>query len=145
MSEKVLGALEVEAQLRLGSQQLILLLTERRLILSHVGKMGRESLALSSILGKFAGAVGSLGKKDEALARMASLSPDTILGLDSGNFDIDFGDIVSISSVREEGGRSRIIILTKDSKIELRASSVAVEGIKGLVVSLLKEKAVYRA
>jgi hypothetical protein len=44
----------------------------------------------------------------------------------------------------EKMGRAKITLLTRDQKIELYASPVAVEGVREDVKSLLKEKAEYR-
>jgi len=142
--EKVLGGLEVEASLRLGSERLLLLFTQERLILAHVAKIGRATLALSSLLGRVAASLEK-GQGRGELGKIASLTPDEILRHDPDNFAVNYGAVVGLTMELAPVGRSRIFLVTSDMKVELAASPVAIEGLRDLVMSLLGEKVVFRA
>lgn len=140
--EKVLGGLEVETQLRFGSEHLFLLFTQRRMLFAHLAKMGKSSAVLSNLLGKFSRGLSISPGKGNRLSGLASIRPETILARDRDNFGVDYNNVVGLTIEPSGPDRSRIVLVTRDMKIELAASLVAVEGLRELISSLLGEKAV---
>ncbi len=142
--EKVLGGLEVEATLSMGSEHLFLLFTQTRLLLAHLVKVGRVSATFSLLLGKMSEGLKRVPRKGETLQKMAEFDPEEILGLDPDNFAVKYDQVVSLTTEPVDPRRSKITLLTTDQKIELYASPVAVEGLRGAIVSLLGGKARYK-
>lgn len=114
------------------------------MILAHRAKIGRGSLTLSSLLGKLATGVDGVMKDGQDLGKLAGMKPGEILGLDPGNFAIEYCDIVSLEVKKRDRGVSNIILVGKDRKIELSVSSTAVDGVKVLLEGLLGEKLSFR-
>ena len=54
-SENVLGEIRVVARLALGIEQLMLFVTEARILVAHVGKRGAGALATSALFGRLSG------------------------------------------------------------------------------------------
>ncbi len=140
----MLGGLEVNARLEFGSEKLFLFLTQTRLILAHKARVGRAGATLTSILGRLASGAENLERSGGSLQKLALMKPDSILGLDSGNFAIYHSDVVSFTVDPAAPGLSRITLLAKDRKVELSASAVAGEGVRSLLVDLLGEKVSFR-
>jgi len=143
--EVVLGGLEGNARLEFGSERLLIFLTGKRMILAHRAKIGRGSMTLSSLFGKLATGVDGVMKGGQELGKLAGMKPDEILGLDPGNFAIKYGDIVGLEVKKMDRGVSNIVLVEKDRKIVLSVSSIAVDGVKGLLEGLLGEKVSFRA
>ena len=76
------------------------------------------------------------------LRKISALDPETIIGLDPECFAIVYGEVVSLALEPKDLARSRITLLTRDMKIELSASRVAMEGVRDSIVLLLGEKIV---
>jgi len=142
--EKVVGGLEVEALLRLGSEHLFLLFTQSRVILAHHAKIGRASVPLYGLLGKMSEGMRRTPEKRGLLEKMALMDPAGILRLHSDNFSIEYPRVVSLTVERGRVAKSRITIVTTDQKIELYASPVALEGVRDSIQSLLGGKADYK-
>src|SRR2546426_10200412 len=141
--EKVLGGLEVEAFLRLGSEHLFLLFTQSRIILAHQAKIGRSAVLLYGLLGKMSeGLKRSLGKG--ALKKFADMDPSGIVSLNPENFSIEYPRVVTLRVEPAGDGRSKITLVTIDQKIELYASLVASDGVREQVKSLLDTRVEYR-
>ncbi len=143
--DKVLGGFEAIAPLKFGSERLIFLLTQRRVILAHVAKMGRRTLTLSGILGRLAGGLEKGSATKRLLEKMAAMHPDDILRQDQDNFAVDYNDVVSLTVEPSAGELSKIVLVTRDMKLGLSASLVAVEGLRELIGELLPGKALFRS
>lgn len=142
--EKVLGGLEVEAPLRLGSEHLFLLFTQTRAIMAHQAKMGQGSVPLYGLLGKMSEGIRRSPGKKGMLEKMSTMDPAGILGLHPDNFSIEYPRFVSLTVEPGARGRSKVTIVTLDEKFELYASPVAAEGVRDSVQTLLREKAHYK-
>jgi len=142
--EKVVGGLEVEAILRLGSEHLFLLFTQSRVILAHHAKMGRASVPLYGLLGKMSEGMRRTPEKRGLLEKMALMDPAGILRLHPDNFSIEYPRLVSLTVEPGSVSKSRITLVTTDQKIELYASRVALEGVRDSIQSLLGGKADYK-
>ena len=119
--EAVIGEIPVLAKLGIGAERLHLYLTGGRLIVAHGGKQGLGALATMPLLGKLGAGLEGLvkGKRESSKRRgIEKLTPERILAADKDNFYFNYRDIVRIEL--EELLRSvRIIVLTKDDKLEL--------------------------
>ena len=119
-SEELFGELEVSSTLRLGSENLRLLFTNRRLIVDHVGKRGRGAVVGTSILGKISGTFEDLfqsGKESASRRRIERMSPAQVLRARRDNFAIGFDEVVSVL-LEQTVERNLIMILTRDDKFE---------------------------
>ena len=142
--ENVLGGFEANARLDFGSERLLVFLTQRRLIMAHKAKLGRVRLTLSSLLGRMAEGVESIGKGGQDLAKMTGVQPGTILRMNRENFAIDYDDIVSFNAEPGDQNVSTIILVGKDRKVEMSVSSIALNGLWDLIQELFGEKAFLR-
>ncbi len=143
--ERVLGGLEVEAFLNLGSEHLFLLFTQTRVIMAHHAKTGRGSVPLYGLFGKMSKVMRRAPGKKGMLGKMAEMDQAGILNLHRENFSIGYPSVVSMKVEPIERGRSKITLVTTDQKFELYASPVAVEGVRSSVQSVLGRKVAYRS
>ncbi len=143
--DKVVGGLEVETRLRFGSEHLFLLFTQTRLILAHLAKVGRGSMALSGILGGLAGGLSKAPKKGSLLERIVGLTPESIVAMDKDNFAVGYDQVVSLTV--EPGGydRADIVLVTSDMKVAMSASLVAIQGLRETIEFELGRKVSFRA
>ena len=93
------------------------------------------------MLGKMSEGLGSKRVKGGSLQKLVDTDPDA---MDPENFAVEYPRIVSLKVESEGGRRTKITLLTSDQKIELRASPVAIEGIRDFVQSVLSGKVEYR-
>jgi len=131
------GLIPVSARLSLGSERLNMYVTNRRIILAHVGKRGAGAVAGATFFGGLSGGFEDLlksGKEFLDKRRLQSLKPGDILAADKDNFPISFEDIVQVE-VEEAPRVVRFVILSKDEK--LRFSTLTNFD---AVVSLLSER-----
>jgi len=141
--ERVLGGLEVEALLRVGSERLFLVFTRSRLILAHQAKLGRGSVPMVGLFGKMADGFKRNADRTASLQKLGEMEPEGILRLDRDNFAIDFHRVVSLI-VEPVEGRSKVTLVTPDDKFELYASRTAAEGVREELGVLLAGKVEYR-
>ncbi len=114
----------MSAKLALGSEQLKLYITNRRLIVARKGKRGAGALAGSSLLGRFSEALEELfrgGRESLHRRRVGKVSPETILAAHKDNFDISYEDIIKVE-LSQSPDESRMTILTKDDKFVFQIS-----------------------
>ena len=143
-AERVLGGFEALASLSHGRERVALLFTRDRLIVVSMAKLGRASMALSQIMGRFAsGADGLRGKKD--LERLSEMSPDQILASSKSSFGISYGSVAAVLVESEDAWTSGLTLVTDRQKFFFVASSVAVAGVRELLSALLGSKLDYRA
>ncbi len=139
-NESIVGGFEVEARIGMGAEHLILLFTQSRLILAHVGKVGRAGMVLSNILGRMSQGLGMAPNKRKLMEKLSALPPKSVLEMDRDNFAVGYDQVVSLTVEREGFDRARLVLLSVDMKIELSASLTAVEGLAGTMRSLLPGK-----
>lgn len=115
----MLGEIPIFARLAIGSEKLRLFVTNKRMIIAHVGKRGAGALAATSFFGRLSAAVEDLFKSGREYKRRKALEhgPDSILAADKDNFPISYGEVVSVL-VQGTSGLTRISVLTKDDKFE---------------------------
>jgi hypothetical protein len=138
--EMVLGGFEVDTELRIGSEHLLLLFTSTRLILVHGAKLGRESMALSNILGRMAKGFRSPSKKRNLLEKAASLSPQSILALDRDNFAVGYDQVVSLTVKPEGFDQASLTLVTRDMKVRMSASLTVVQALRETITKRLERK-----
>ena len=142
--ERILAGLEANARLRFGSERLLVFLTQKRILLVHKSKVGRATLTLSSVLGSLATGVETAVKRGHGLGELADLKPDQVISLSRENFAIEYDNIVRVEAEPISRSISRITLVSKDQKIELSVSSSALDGVKPLARSLLREKVIFK-
>ena len=112
--------------------------------MAHKAQLGSVRLTLSSLLGRMAEGVESIGKGGQDLAKMTGVQPGTILRMNRENFAIDYDDIVRFNAEPGDQNVSTIIVVGKDRKVEMSVSSVALNGLRDLILELFGEKAFLR-
>lgn len=122
VDEKIVGEIPVVARLAFGSERLRLFLTDRRMIIAHVGKRGAAAVTVTSFFGWLSGAVEDIFKRSRESVSQRGIetrSPDQIMALDKDNFDVKYTEVVSAEIVLEEFS-TKIMLLTGKDKLELR-------------------------
>lgn len=140
-SEQVQGDILVKAQLSMGYQRLRLYLTDRRIIASHLSKVGAGSVAPTFVLGSIGNALGSLlGRSRDGRAKSKAQypSPGRILAMHSSNFSILFDEIVSVD-LTLGAYKNTIAILSQNDKYDF-TSTTRFEQIRLLFQNALREK-----
>jgi len=141
--DRVLGGFEAETPLNIGSERFYLLFTRTQVILAHAAKLGKESMAFSNILGALAKGIGASPRKPEMLGKLAALSPEAILELDKDNFGVGYDQVVSITVRRAGREKVDLALVTRDRKVAVSASLVAVQGLREIIMEKLPGKAVF--
>jgi hypothetical protein len=121
ISEEVVSDLQVAAVLPMGFERLTLYFTDRRIIVSHRGKVGAGSVPTTAFMfGPLGSAVSGLfgrGKNKAGPSKSESRypSPGRILASDKDNFYILFEEVVGVELTKTET-TNRIVIHAKDDK-----------------------------
>jgi hypothetical protein len=118
--EVLIGDFPVVARLNLGTEHLRLFVTNRRLLVAHLGKRGAGSVAGSTILGKLSSAFEDLLKNGRESRRLKSFernTPETILAANKENFALRFDEVVSVG-LTENYSTTSITLLTREDKFE---------------------------
>ncbi len=126
--------------MELGTEHLILLFTQSRLILAHVSRVGRVGAVLSTILGRMSQGLGFAPDRRKLLEKMSGLSPNSIMEMDRDNFAVGFDQVVSMTIEREGFDRASIVLVTTDMKTVMSSSLIAVQGLRETIASLLPGK-----
>lgn len=119
-SEKIVGMIPVLTRLAFGSERLNLYVTERRIIIAHIGKRGAGAVAGTTLLGRLSSAFEDLlktGKESRGKRKLESSHPSDILRADKDNFAISYEDIVQVD-VNQDPRLVVITIISKDLKLE---------------------------
>ncbi len=122
-SEQILGEVLVSAQLSMGYERLRLYFTDRRIIASHLIKVGAGSVAPTFMFGSIGNALGSLLGRNKGRAKKTAqgLVPEEIIAMHKSNFSIFLDEIVSVDLTRGTY-RNSIAILSKDDKYEFTSA-----------------------
>ncbi len=140
-SEEVAGVIAAVAKLALGSERLNLYVTNRRIIVAHIGKRGAGAVAGMTFFGRLGGALEDLlksGKESRGKRRLELSSPSDILAADKDNFAIAYEDIVQVD-VDEAPRLVGLTILSKDEKLEF-VTRLGFETVLGLLSGRLGSK-----
>src|SRR2546426_1335357 len=141
--DRVLGGFEAETPLNIGSERFYLLFTRTQVILARAAKLGKESMAFSNILGALAKGIGASPRKPEMLGKLAALNPKAILELDKDNFGVGYDQVVSITVRRAGREKVNLALVTRDRKVAVSASLIAVQGLREIIMEKLLGKAVF--
>src|SRR5204863_4624224 len=101
-SENVLGEIRVVAGLALRIQQLVLVVTEGRILVAHVGKRGAGARAPCALAGRLSGGFEDIvkgGGESRSKRALQRLTPERILTANKDNFPLRFGEIVGVRLV----------------------------------------------
>ena len=140
-SEKVVGEIPVVARLALGIERLILFVTDARIIVAHLGKRGAGALATSALLGRMSGGfedVVKSGTESRGRRALQTLSPEKILAANKDNFQLRFGEIISVRLV-ETPLAGEMTVLTRHDKFVFQTDH-AFDSIVGLLQTPLGSK-----
>ncbi len=121
-SESVVGEIPVVARLALGIERLMLFVTEARIIVAHLGKRGAGAFATSALLGRLSGGfedVVKSGSEFRGRRALKNTSPEEILAANKDNFQLRFGEIISVRLV-ETPVASEMTVLTRHDKFEFQ-------------------------
>jgi hypothetical protein len=132
--EEVKGVIPAFARLALGSERLNLYVTNRRIIVAHIGKRGAGAVVGTSFLGRLSGAFEDLlksGRESRSRGRLDSSKPMDILRADKDNFPLLFGEIVRVD-VDEGPGSVGISVLSRDDKFDF-ITRMDIDGVLGLL------------
>lgn len=135
-SEPVTGVIPVNARLRMGFEQLNLVITDRRIIVAHGGKRGAGGLASSLIIGSHSGAFEDPSKPKVGYGdkkKFEWVIPEKVLSSNKDNFEIGYGELVSVE-VDDGPDATTIVLLTGNDKFQFFTGLDAQE-----VVELLAE------
>ena len=135
-SEAVTGVIPANARLGIGFEQVYLVITDKRIIVMHGAKKGRDGLASAIVLGSHSGSFVDPDKPKAPLAGkkpFEGLDPEKILASNRDNFDVSFSELISVQI--EDGRESTgIAMVTGDDKFQFFTRELARE-----VSSLLSE------
>jgi hypothetical protein len=133
-SESVVGEIPVVARLALGVERLSLFVTDTRMIVAHLGKRGAGAYATSALFGRLSGGfedVVKSGRESWSKRGLQTISPEKILAAHKDNFQLRFGEIVSVRLVETRSAR-QMSVLTRDSKFEFQTDH-PIDSIVGLL------------
>jgi len=133
-SEEVTGVIPAVARLTLGSERLNLYVTNRRIIVAHIGKRGAGAVVGTTFLGRLSGAFEDLlksGRESRSRGRLDSSKPMDILRADKDNFPLLFEEVVRVD-VDEGPGNVGISVLSRDEKFEF-FTKMDIDGVLGLL------------
>ncbi len=119
-SEEVGGVVPASAKLALGSERLNLFVTNRRIIVAHIGKRGTGALATTTFFGKWSGAIEDIFKSSrESLGKRkrGGMNPDEILAQNRDNFAIDYENVVRVE-IDGYGSLTGLTMFTKQDKFQ---------------------------
>ena len=120
-------------------------MTQDRIILASLAKLGRASMTFSGLMGSLAAGTDMAGMKAGQLGKFSRMVPDQILKMDPDNFAITYDQIATFL-VEALGGASYAITLVTDrAKFQFEASRTAVDGVRELMASLLGQRLEFRA
>jgi hypothetical protein len=140
-SEEVTGAIPAVARLALGSERLNLYVTNRRIIVAHIGKRGAGAVVGTNFLGRLSGAFEDLlksGRESRSRRRLDSSKPVDILRADKDNFPLLFEEIVRLD-VDEGPSIVGLSFLSMDEKFEF-FTRMDIDSVLGLLSERLGAK-----
>jgi hypothetical protein len=123
--EVLVGELPVTARLHIGSEHLRLFVTNKRLLLAHLGKRGAGGIAGSTLLGNLSRGFEDLlnmGRDSRSAKTLEKMTPETILAAHKQNFALRFEEIVSVD-LSENWPITVMTVLTGDDKFEFLTRS----------------------
>jgi len=117
--ETVRSEIPVVSRLAMGSERLRLFLTDKRIIVAHVGKRGTAAVATVSLFGRLSSVIEDLFKrgKESMTQRTDQMRPVDILATDKDNFSIGYDEVVTVRLV-EAPYLTLITMVTTQDKLE---------------------------
>src|SRR6266566_304047 len=118
--ELVHGDFRVASRLSMGLEYLRLFVTDRRIIVAHIGKRGAGSQATVSLFGRLSAAVEDLfksGRESVSKRKLRESIPDEVLSEDKDNFFVNYDDIVEVA-FDQRFVRPKLVVLTRDDKFQ---------------------------
>ena len=140
-SEKIHGVIPVITHLQIGIEQLVLFITDNRILVAHLGKRGAGAYASSALFGRLSGGfedVVKSGIESRAKRELPSLNPQRILSANKDNFHLGYQEIVSVRIV-ETPFSNEMTMLTVDDKFDFRTNH-PIDGIVDLLGAPLGQK-----
>ncbi len=142
--ESVLGGFEALARLPHGRERVVLVLTQKRMIMATGAKTGTRTMALSNLLGRMASGAESGGKRGE-IGRLGMMHPEEILHDNDDNFELGYEKVATMMVQPRDRWTLSVSLVTDREKFLLEASVTAVFGVRELLASLLGSRLDFRA
>jgi len=132
--EHISGVISANVRLRFGFEQLLLLITDRRVVVVHKGKKGAVGLASILVLGSHGGSFLDPDKPGSPLQGKLSFEKvdvDKVLASNKNNFQVSYEEMIS---VEVDVGRdaTSITMVTGDDKFQFFTGLEAEEVVKML-------------
>lgn len=118
-SESVVGVIPVNARLGIGFEELLLVVTNQRIIVAHQGKKGRGGLASTMILGGHSGEFvdPDRPKKLGGGKGFENVDPSKVLSSNKDNFALVYSEIVGVQ-VEQSRDSTSVTMITGDDKFQ---------------------------
>jgi hypothetical protein len=136
--ESVDGVIAANARLGMGFEELQLVITDRRIIVAHKAKRAAGGLASALVLGSHSGVFadpdkprGSLGQR----AKPRGVDPEKVLASNKDNFEIGYGEIVSVE-IDESREATSITLVTGADKFQF-FTAISVQEVSSLLAGHL--------
>ena len=128
-SESVIGVITANVRLGIGFEQLHLVITDKRIIVTHGAKKGSSGLASALVLGGHSGSFVDPDKPKAPLdekKRFKGMDPGKILASNKNNFDISFSELISVE-VDDGRESTSIAMVTNNDKFQFFTRLLASE------------------
>jgi hypothetical protein len=120
--ETLMGELVVYAKLAMGSENVRLLFTDRRMIFDHMGKRGAGAIPGTNILGGLSNALENLfktGRESGSKKHSQKMTPGQLLASHKDNFAVGYDQVISVSLTQTQT-LPAVTLLTTDDKYEFQ-------------------------
>lgn len=119
-------------------------MTQNRMILASLAKLGPARMTLSQVFGSLASAAGAAGREKVQLEKFSGMVPDEILKMSPDNFEIAYDQIATLLVEPLGVASYGITVVTDRQKFQFEASMTAVYGVRDLMASLLGQKVEFK-
>jgi hypothetical protein len=139
--EHIAGVMSANVRLRFGFEQLLLVVTDRRIVVVHKGKKGAVGLASILVMGSHSGSFldpDKPGVPMQGKLNFEKTDVEKILTSDKNNFDVRYDEMISVE-VDEDPNATSITMVTGNDKFQFFTGLEAEEVVK-LLASKLGEK-----
>lgn len=118
--EHIAGVISANVRLRFGFEQLLLVVTDRRIVVVHKGKKGAVGLASILVLGSHGGSFLDPDKPGSPLQGKLNFEKadvERILASNKNNFDVRYDEMISVE-VNEGPSATSMTMVTGNDKFQ---------------------------
>jgi hypothetical protein len=130
--ERIAGVISANVRLRFGFEQLLLVVTDRRIVVVHKGKKGAVGLASILVLGSHSGSFLDPDKPGSPLQgrlNFEKVDVEKILASNKNNFDVRYEEMISVE-VDEGPNATSVTMVTGNDKFQFFTGLEAEEVVK---------------